>query len=85
MTTDEKLDFLIDFFKEFKTDVNKRMDRLEHNQERLQDKQEKMDDLLRDVWKSKDLVVAKVTFDFIWKAVAVNAVVLIGVGSFFFL
>ncbi len=98
MQNNEKIDFLItliqDFKKDvqdFKKDVNTRFDRmeraqerLEHNQERLEDKQEKTDDLVREIWKSRDSVRARVTFDFIWKAVAVNALVLIGVGSFFF-
>jgi predicted nuclease with TOPRIM domain len=91
MNSEQKMDFLIELFQEFKKDVNNRLDRLEHNQERLEhnqqrleDKQEKTDDLVRDIWKSRDSVKAKVTFDFIWKAVAVNSLILIGVGSFFF-
>ena len=84
-------EMLYELLKEFKRDVYKKFEqieksqerlehnqeRLEHNQERLEDKYEKSNDMLMDIWKSRDSVVAKVTWDFIWKATTVNTVILL--------
>jgi hypothetical protein len=70
----KRMDRLEEGFQRQYTELSRRMDRLGHNQE-------KTDDMVRDIWKSRDKVRAQVTWDFIWKAVAVNGVVLFAAGS----
>lgn len=75
---------LYELLKEFKADtqrqfqqvqqqfqqIEKRLDRLEENQ--YHDRR-----MLMEIWESRDKVVAKVTWDFIWKSLSCNAIILI--------
>lgn len=69
-------DFKIEVFKRFEQ-TDKRLDRLEHNFQRLEDHQEEDRKMLFEVWKSRENVVARFTWDFIWKAAGANFVILL--------
>lgn len=57
--------------------MEKRFEQVDHRMERLEDKQEKDRDMLREIYHSRDKVVARVSWDFIWKATAFNAITLV--------
>lgn len=58
-------------------------DQMIRNQERLEDRYERTDQMTRDIWMARDKVKVQVTWDFIWKAVMVNGSVLATVLVFF--
>lgn len=60
-------------------DVNRRFDEQDKRTDRLENNQREDHSLLMDIWKSRDKVQAQVTWDFIWKAVAINAIILFGI------
>ena len=75
---------MIELFKELKDDIrslkidmNKRFKQSDKRLERIEDKQEIDRNMLQKIYHSRNQVTAKVTWDFIWKATAFNAVVLI--------
>lgn len=57
-------------------DTNGRLDRLEQDQF-------DMKKMLTEIWRSREKVIAQVTWDFIWKAAGVNAVVLLFMATAF--
>ncbi len=84
MKTEEKIDLVLELLKEFKKDVNRRFDDVDRRFEeqgrrigRLEDGQKEDHHLLMDIWKSREKVLAKVTWDFVWKATSFNAVLLV--------
>ena len=56
--------------------IDKRFEQTEHRQERLEDRQESDREMLQKIYHSRDKVVAQVTWNFLWKATAFNAVLL---------
>lgn len=71
--TNEMLYELLKEFKndmrDFKHDTNQKFDELRANQR--EDHK-----ILMDIWESRDKVIARVTWDFVWKATAFNAILL---------
>ncbi|MBT4936887.1 hypothetical protein HON22_03125 [Candidatus Peregrinibacteria bacterium] len=56
--------------------MDKKFEQMEHRQERLEDRQESDREMLQKIYHSRDKVVAQVTWNFLWKATAFNAVLL---------
>lgn len=66
----------MDLFEEKQNFLTTMVQRLEHGQEHIQDDQRGDRKILMDLWQSRESVVAKVKWDFIWKTTAFNAVLL---------
>ena len=61
---------------QFKQEVNKRFEEVNRRFGEIHQDQREDRKMLMDIWKSRDKVTAQVTWDFIWKATAFNAVML---------
>ena len=63
--------------KELKSDFHELKHDLYRKIDRLEDSQREDKSMIMDLWKSREKVIAQVTWDFMWKATAVNTVLLI--------
>lgn len=77
-------EILYDVLKDIKSDMNRRFDEQDKRMNRIEENQREDHHMIMDIWKAREKVTARINFDFIWKAVAVNSVVLVAVGHLFF-
>ena len=63
--------------RDFKDDTKRNFDIINNRLERLENKQEKDSEMIKEIYYERDKVVAKVTWDFVWKAATLNAAILV--------
>ena len=70
-------EMLYELIKEFKSDVNRRFDEERHYREKMELQIDRLEEQVREIYLSRDKVVARVTWDFLWRSTAFNAILLV--------